>query len=31
VWGVAAIAGMAVQFGLISRRGSKPAGEQSDD
>lgn len=31
VWTIAAILGMVVQFGLIKRKGSKPANEQSDD
>lgn len=31
VWAVAAIAGMAIQFGLIKRKGNKPAAEPSDD
>lgn len=31
VWTIAAILGMVVQFGLIRRKASKPASEQSDD
>ena len=31
VWAIAAVAGMAIQFGLIKRKGNKPAAEPSDD
>lgn len=31
VWAIAAVAGMAIQFGLIKRKSAKPAAEQSED
>lgn len=31
IWAVAAVIGMAIQFGLIKRKAAKPAAEQSED